>query len=151
MDAAILSAHATAPYGTPPDAEAPVHVTFVDWVPGICSLLGYLVISLIDKDRSKPIGGDSSNERGFGGVVVLDVVGSGYTLANLSCACGSRGWKEQTSLKLTGLVWPRNPLDLQRHRIAIAWCRARYRCVHPATSHTTLTNISPQRRTVVRP
>jgi hypothetical protein len=31
--------------------EAPVHVTFVDWIPGICSLLGYLIINLIDKDR----------------------------------------------------------------------------------------------------
>jgi hypothetical protein len=59
MDAAILSAHAKAPYGAPPDAEAPVHVTFVDWVPGICSLLGYLVINLIDKDRIR-------GDEGFG-------------------------------------------------------------------------------------
>ena len=29
----------------------PVHVTFLDWLPGICSLLGMLVINLIDKDR----------------------------------------------------------------------------------------------------
>jgi len=28
-----------------------VHVQFVDWVPGICSLLGMLIINLIDKDR----------------------------------------------------------------------------------------------------
>jgi hypothetical protein len=28
-----------------------VHVTFVDWLPGLCSLLGFLVINLIDKDR----------------------------------------------------------------------------------------------------
>jgi hypothetical protein len=28
-----------------------VHVQFVDWVPGICSLLGTLIINLIDKDR----------------------------------------------------------------------------------------------------
>jgi len=28
-----------------------VHVTFADWVPGLCSLLGILVINLIDKDR----------------------------------------------------------------------------------------------------
>ena len=59
MDAAILSAHAKAPYGSPPDAEAPVHVTFVDWIPGICSLLGYLVINLIDKDRVR-------GDEGFG-------------------------------------------------------------------------------------
>jgi Uncharacterised protein family (UPF0220) len=50
LDATILSAHAKSPWGSP-DAEAPVHVTFVDWIPGICSLLGYLVINLIDKDR----------------------------------------------------------------------------------------------------
>ena len=29
----------------------PVHVTFLDWLPGICSLLGMIVINLIDKDR----------------------------------------------------------------------------------------------------
>jgi hypothetical protein len=57
LDAAILSAHANAPWGKgqPP----PVHVTFVDWVPGICSLLGYIVINLIDKDRVR-------GEDGFG-------------------------------------------------------------------------------------
>jgi len=59
LDAAVLSAHAKAPYGAPPDAEPPVHVTFVDWVPGICSLLGYLVINLIDKDRIR-------GDEGFG-------------------------------------------------------------------------------------
>ncbi|KAG2067157.1 UPF0220-domain-containing protein [Suillus decipiens] len=50
LDAAILSAHAHAPYN---DAQIlpPVHVQFVDWVPGICSLIGTLVINTIDKDR----------------------------------------------------------------------------------------------------
>jgi hypothetical protein len=50
LDAAILSAHAHPPYEElqiPP----PVHVTFVDWIPGICSLLGMLVVNMIDKDR----------------------------------------------------------------------------------------------------
>ena len=28
-----------------------MHVAFVDWVPGLCSLLGMLVINVIDKDR----------------------------------------------------------------------------------------------------
>ncbi|KAF7338886.1 hypothetical protein MSAN_02211800 [Mycena sanguinolenta] len=50
LDACILSAHAKAPWGQP-DTPAPVHVTFVDWIPGLCSLLGFLVINLIDKDR----------------------------------------------------------------------------------------------------
>ncbi|CAK5278312.1 unnamed protein product [Mycena citricolor] len=50
LDACIVSAHAKAPWGQP-DTPVPVHVSFVDWVPGICSLLGYLVINLIDKDR----------------------------------------------------------------------------------------------------
>ncbi|KAF8997071.1 hypothetical protein BDQ17DRAFT_1363666 [Cyathus striatus] len=60
LDAAILSAHARSPWG--PDNEPvppPVHVTFVDWVPGICSLLGYLVINMIDKDRIR-------GDEGFG-------------------------------------------------------------------------------------
>jgi hypothetical protein len=51
LDAAILSAHSKAPWGQPGNDDPPVHVTFVDWIPGICSLLGYLVINLIDKDR----------------------------------------------------------------------------------------------------
>ncbi|THH08014.1 hypothetical protein EW145_g2995 [Phellinidium pouzarii] len=52
LDAAVLSSH----YHPPPDApydSAPVHVTFVDWVPGILSALGFLVVNLIDKDRIK--------------------------------------------------------------------------------------------------
>jgi hypothetical protein len=36
-----------------------VHVSFVDWIPGICSLLGYLVVNLIDKDRIR-------GDEGFG-------------------------------------------------------------------------------------
>jgi hypothetical protein len=32
-------------------SEPPVHVTFVDWIPGICSALGMLVINSIDKSR----------------------------------------------------------------------------------------------------
>ncbi|TFK38293.1 hypothetical protein BDQ12DRAFT_606557 [Crucibulum laeve] len=58
LDAAILSAHAHSPWGQP-DTPPPVHVTFVDWIPGICSLLGYLVINMIDKDRIR-------GEEGFG-------------------------------------------------------------------------------------
>ncbi|KAJ6529245.1 hypothetical protein B0H19DRAFT_1193488, partial [Mycena capillaripes] len=50
LDACILSAHAKAPWGQP-DTPVPVHVAFVDWIPGLCSLLGFLVINLIDKDR----------------------------------------------------------------------------------------------------
>ncbi|KAF8217449.1 hypothetical protein K438DRAFT_1952336 [Mycena galopus ATCC 62051] len=50
LDAVILSAHAKAPWGQP-DTPVPVRVTFVDWLPGLCSLLGFLVINLIDKDR----------------------------------------------------------------------------------------------------
>jgi len=55
LDAAILSAHARSPWGK--DEPSPVHVTFVDWVPGICSLLGYIIINMIDKDRVR---GDDS-------------------------------------------------------------------------------------------
>ncbi|KAF9461713.1 hypothetical protein BDZ94DRAFT_1263157 [Collybia nuda] len=58
LDAAVLSAHAHSPWGQP-DQDPPVHVSFVDWIPGICSLLGYLVITLIDKDRVR-------GDEGFG-------------------------------------------------------------------------------------
>jgi hypothetical protein len=50
LDAAILSAHAHALEGDP-QLPPPVHVTFVDWIPGICSLIGMLIINMIDKDR----------------------------------------------------------------------------------------------------
>ena len=36
-----------------------MHVTFADWVPGLCSLLGILVVNLIDKDRVR-------GDEGFG-------------------------------------------------------------------------------------
>lgn len=32
-------------------SDPPVHVTFIDWIPGICSALGMLVINSIDKSR----------------------------------------------------------------------------------------------------
>ncbi|KAJ2936566.1 hypothetical protein H1R20_g519, partial [Candolleomyces eurysporus] len=51
LDAAILSAYAKSPWGQPGTDDPPVHVTFVDWIPGICSLLGYSVVHMIDKDR----------------------------------------------------------------------------------------------------
>jgi hypothetical protein len=47
LDAAVLSVHAKPKW----DDEPLVYVSFIDWVPGICSLLGYLLINLIDKDR----------------------------------------------------------------------------------------------------
>lgn len=59
LDAAILSKHAKAPYNAPPGTEPPVRVSFVDWIPGICTLLGYLVVNLIDKDRIR-------GDEGFG-------------------------------------------------------------------------------------
>ena len=53
----MLSAHAKVPWDE--NGDPPVHVTFVDWIPGICSLLGYAVVNLIDKDRVR-------GEEGFG-------------------------------------------------------------------------------------
>ena len=52
LDAAVLSAHAHSPRDEPA-RPVPVHVTFVDWVPGLFSLFGLLVVNLIDKDRIK--------------------------------------------------------------------------------------------------
>ena len=53
-----MSAHAHPPYDDP-QIPPPVHVSFVDWVPGISSLLGMLIINLIDKDRVR-------GDEGFG-------------------------------------------------------------------------------------
>jgi len=58
LDAAILSAHAHSPYDEP-QIPPPVHVTFVDWIPGICSLVGMFVVNMIDKDRIR-------GDEGFG-------------------------------------------------------------------------------------
>ncbi|KAI0245021.1 hypothetical protein BJV78DRAFT_1095389, partial [Lactifluus subvellereus] len=54
---AILSAHAHPPYNEP-NYPVPVHVTFVDWIPGLYSL-GILVVNLVNKDRVR-------GEDGFG-------------------------------------------------------------------------------------
>ncbi|KAG8855337.1 hypothetical protein FRB96_007135 [Tulasnella sp. 330] len=50
LDAAILSAHATPPPDAPHDT-VPVHVAFVDWLPGLFSIFGLLIVNLIDKER----------------------------------------------------------------------------------------------------
>ncbi|ODV61118.1 Vps68p [Ascoidea rubescens DSM 1968] len=42
-----------------------VHVTFVDWIPGICSSLGMFVVNSIDKNR---LFNDSLNGSGGGGL-----------------------------------------------------------------------------------
>ncbi|KAL1745312.1 hypothetical protein HDZ31DRAFT_63239 [Schizophyllum fasciatum] len=65
LDAAILSAHARTPYTAPglPPGPPPVHVAFVDWVPGIFSLLGFLIVNLIDKDRIRGEGFGAGDER----------------------------------------------------------------------------------------
>ncbi|KAH7098954.1 hypothetical protein BKA62DRAFT_711416 [Auriculariales sp. MPI-PUGE-AT-0066] len=49
FDAAILSAHAHPPADAPHDT-IPVHVTFLDWVPGIATTIGLLVVNLVDKE-----------------------------------------------------------------------------------------------------
>jgi hypothetical protein len=45
IDCAVWSASGRNP------SQPPVHITFVDWIPGICSALGMLVINSIDKSR----------------------------------------------------------------------------------------------------
>ncbi|EJD38408.1 UPF0220-domain-containing protein, partial [Auricularia subglabra TFB-10046 SS5] len=58
-DAAILSAHARPPADAPHDT-VPVHVAFLDWLPGICTTLGMLVVNLIDKET---LLGDTTDAR----------------------------------------------------------------------------------------
>jgi hypothetical protein len=50
FDACALSKHAKPPPDAPYDF-VPVHVDFVDWLPGIFTTLGMLIINLIDKER----------------------------------------------------------------------------------------------------
>ncbi|KAL7422085.1 Vacuolar protein sorting-associated protein 68 [Cryptotrichosporon argae] len=58
FDAATLSAHARPPTDAPHDV-VPVHVSFVDWVPAICSTLGFLVTAMLDKTHlAEALSGD---------------------------------------------------------------------------------------------
>ncbi|KAF8331290.1 uncharacterized protein EI90DRAFT_3057413 [Cantharellus anzutake] len=47
LDAAILSAHTKPPRDAPYDLV--IHVSFVDWIPGICSIIGLLIVNLVNK------------------------------------------------------------------------------------------------------
>jgi len=47
LDAAILSAHTKPPKDAPYDVV--IRVSFVDWIPGICSILGLLIVNLVNK------------------------------------------------------------------------------------------------------
>lgn len=72
IDAATISKHATPPPDSPYDT-VPVHITFVDWIPGLCSTrelfcgavrtdisVGYLVTALLDKSHLHSVfSGDS--------------------------------------------------------------------------------------------
>ncbi|ORY91664.1 hypothetical protein BCR35DRAFT_298918 [Leucosporidium creatinivorum] len=71
LDAAISSAHAT-PLDDPGAYDpVPVHVTFSDWTPGICSTLGMIIVNLIDKQQLLSDDGDGASwgEGSWGGGV----------------------------------------------------------------------------------
>ncbi|KAI0245724.1 hypothetical protein BJV78DRAFT_1080105, partial [Lactifluus subvellereus] len=59
---AILSAHTHPPYNEP-NYPVPVHITFIDWIPGLYSL-GILVVNLVNKDRM-------CREDGFGDLCMV--------------------------------------------------------------------------------
>ncbi|AFR93008.1 hypothetical protein J008_00881 [Cryptococcus neoformans] len=50
FDAATLSSHAKPPPDAPYDV-VPVHMAFVDWIPAICTTLGFIITSLLDKSH----------------------------------------------------------------------------------------------------
>ncbi|CDZ96476.1 Predicted membrane protein [Phaffia rhodozyma] len=56
FDALILSKRARPPVDGSYDV-VPVHMTFVDWIPGILGTLGMLITNLIDKSRLSGDGG----------------------------------------------------------------------------------------------
>ncbi|RSH82726.1 uncharacterized protein EHS24_007720 [Apiotrichum porosum] len=59
IDAATVSKYSRPPPDAPYDT-VPVHVAFVDWIPAICSTLGFLVTSLLDKSHlHAALSGDS--------------------------------------------------------------------------------------------
>jgi len=70
LDATILSSHAK-PIEDPnsPFDPVPVHVTFADWTPAICSTLGMIIVNLIDKQKLQGEGDDGAWEGSWGGGV----------------------------------------------------------------------------------
>ncbi|KAF8314965.1 UPF0220-domain-containing protein [Clavulina sp. PMI_390] len=58
FDAAIVSAHTKPPPDAPYDTV--LQVTFADWVPGICSLIGLLVVNLVNKAHLRGDGDTSA-------------------------------------------------------------------------------------------
>jgi len=65
LDAAILSAHTKPPKDAPYDVV--IHVSFVDWLPGICSILGLLIVNLVNKAHLR---GEETSFTGSEGSVV---------------------------------------------------------------------------------
>ncbi|ORX39622.1 hypothetical protein BD324DRAFT_614365 [Kockovaella imperatae] len=64
FDAATLSSHAKPPADSPHDV-VPVHMSFVDWIPAICSTVGFLITSLLDKSHlQSAFSGDSWGSEG---------------------------------------------------------------------------------------
>lgn len=62
----MSSAHAT-PLDDPGAYDpVPVHVTFSDWTPGICSTLGMIIVNLIDKQQLLSEDGDGGGSWGEG-------------------------------------------------------------------------------------
>ncbi|MBW0477210.1 hypothetical protein O181_016925 [Austropuccinia psidii MF-1] len=50
FDACTLSANMKPPLDSPFD-PVPIHVRFTDWIPGLCSTAGMIIVNLIDKKR----------------------------------------------------------------------------------------------------
>ncbi|KAM0755049.1 UPF0220-domain-containing protein [Meredithblackwellia eburnea MCA 4105] len=51
LDSTMLSKHAIPLPDPGPWDPVPIHVTFSDWTPGICSTIGMIIVNLIDKQR----------------------------------------------------------------------------------------------------
>lgn len=67
LDAVSLSANARPPADAPYDV-VPVHVRFPDWIPGLCSTVGMIIVNLIDKSRLMGEDGGSLSFGDMGGV-----------------------------------------------------------------------------------
>lgn len=83
-------------------SDPAVHITFVDWIPGICSALGMLVINLIDKTR---LSADSFSYSGNGVAWKAKLV---LFLGFALLAGGLAGSAVVLVMKYTvpGYVWP---------------------------------------------
>jgi len=117
-----------------PQVPPPVHATFVDWIPSICSMLGMAMITLVDRDRIRGSEGRAEDEQAVsrarlfflsgvalmtGGlvgsimVVVLKYILPGHPEQYILCSLMGV-WQNAALMSTAFLIWVAQSSHLQR-------------------------------------